>query len=195
MVHGDAPPVTRRPAVFLDRDGTVAREVGYLADLARLVLVPGSGDAVRRINQEGMLAVLVTNQSGAARGLFPLELIDRANERLRALLAEHGARLDAIYVCPHLEEGVVPELAVACDCRKPMPGLFLRAIADLDIDAEASYSIGDHSRDLVPAASLGARTIGVRTGYGASTDGFAPDHVAADLAAAVDWLLADRRAR
>ena len=196
MAVGEVAAVTAgRPAVFLDRDGTVAREVGYLTDMARLALVPGAGQAVRRINRAGMLAVLVTNQSGAARGLFPVDLIDRANERLRALLAEHGARLDAIYVCPHLEEGVVPGLAVACDCRKPKPGLFARAIADLGIDARASYAVGDHTRDLIPPASLGARTIGVRTGYDASTDGFAPDHVAADLAAAVDWLLADRAAR
>jgi D-glycero-D-manno-heptose 1,7-bisphosphate phosphatase len=181
--------------VFLDRDGTVAAEVGYLTDLDRLVLVPGAGAAVRRINRAGLLAVLVTNQSGAARGLFPVGQIDAAHERLRALLAAHGARLDAIYVCPHYEGGAVPELAVACDCRKPKAGLFASAVADLGIDAARSYAVGDHARDLVPAASLGARTVGVRTGYAAAEDGFAPDHVADDLAAAVDWILADRAAR
>jgi D-glycero-D-manno-heptose 1,7-bisphosphate phosphatase len=182
-------------AVFLDRDGTVAREVGYLTDLSRLALVPGAGEAVRRINRAGMLAVLVTNQSGAARGLFPLDAIDRAHERLRALLAPHGARLDAIYVCPHLEGGVVPDLAVACDCRKPKAGLFARACADLAIDAGSSYAVGDSARDLIPPASLGARTVGVRTGYDAATNGFVPDHVADNLLAAVDWLLANRAAR
>ena len=189
---------TGNAAVFLDRDGTITREAGYLTRLDLLELFPGAGQAVRRINQEGFLAVLITNQSGVARGLFPRSLVEEAHRKLRGLLSREGARLDGVYVCPHLPEGSVPELAIACDCRKPAPGLFQLACEEMDIDPDRSYAIGDSYRDLAPAASLGARTILVQTGHGqkelAESDAWPrrPDHIADDLSAAVDWLLANR---
>lgn len=172
-----------RPAVFLDRDGTLCRERGYLRDPERVELLPGAAEAVALLNRRGVLAVVISNQSGVARGLIRAEELERVNRRLEELLARQGARLDGIYCCPHgPEEG--------CECRKPRPGLAMRAARELGIDLRRSWVVGDKRSDLELARRLGARAVLVLTGYGRQTltQVNAP-RVARDLREAVDWIL------
>lgn len=183
-------------AVFLDRDGTINEEMGYINHLDRFVILAGAAAAIRSINASGLKAVVITNQSGAARGYFPVAFIDRVHEKMRRLLGEAGAFLDGIYTCPH---GHQPgELEVGCDCRKPGPGLLLQAGRDLNLDLARSYVVGDRFQDVEMARRAGARAVLVLTGYGKGELDFVgpaslvrPDFVAADLPEAVEWILAD----
>jgi len=182
-------------AVFLDRDGTINEEMGYINHLDRFVLLPGVAEAIRRINENGLMAVVVTNQSGAARGYFPLGLIDQIHQKMRHLLKAEGAFLDGVYTCAHAP----PEAGQceACDCRKPRIGLMLQAAHELRIDLQRSYVVGDRLKDIEMARNAGAQAILVLTGYGMGEQEVVvaskvqPDFVAADLAEAVDWILAD----
>jgi D-glycero-D-manno-heptose 1,7-bisphosphate phosphatase len=183
-------------AVFLDRDGTINEEMGYINHLDRFVLLPGAAAAVRSINASGLKAVVVTNQSGAARGYFPVAFIDRVHEKMRRLLSEEGAFLDGIYTCPHSPQPREGE--AGCHCRKPRPGLLLRAARDLNLDLARSYVVGDRFQDVVMARSVGARAVLVLTGYGRGelefvgpTSPVKPDFVAADLPQALELILAD----
>jgi D-glycero-D-manno-heptose 1,7-bisphosphate phosphatase len=193
--------VTSRPAVFIDRDGTLTEEVGYVNHPSRLRLLPRAAEAIRRLNAAGVPAVVVTNQAGIARGYFSEEVLDAVNDALRAQLGRAGARLDGLYAClHHPSEGVVPYRA-QCECRKPKPGLFLRAAADLGLDLTRSTMIGDKASDLVPGRAVGAATVLVLTGYGLGEWEYRrpqfttePDHVATDLLDAVEWALATRAA-
>jgi D-glycero-D-manno-heptose 1,7-bisphosphate phosphatase len=187
-------------AVFLDRDGTVADEVGYVNHASRLRLLPGSAAALRRIRAAGFLAVVVTNQSGVARDYFEEAIVHQTHERLRALLAAEGASVDAVYYCPHHpREGIAP-YRQDCDCRKPLPGMLLRASRDLGIDLPRSYMVGDGVVDVGAGRAAGTSTILVLTGYGRGHFEHRrhrwtvqPDHVAEDLGAAVDWILERER--
>jgi D-glycero-D-manno-heptose 1,7-bisphosphate phosphatase len=193
--------VARRPAVFIDRDGTLTEEVGYVNHPSRLRLLPRSAAAVRRLNEAGIAAVVATNQAGIARGYFSEDVMHATHERLVALLKDAGAHLDGVYVCPHHpKEGVAPFRA-DCDCRKPKPGLLLRAARDLGLDLEESCMIGDKASDLRVAPAVGARAVLVLTGYGLGEWEYrrahfspVPDHVATDLLDAVEWVIAGRRA-
>jgi D-glycero-D-manno-heptose 1,7-bisphosphate phosphatase len=185
-----------RPAVFMDRDGTVSQEVGYVVHLDRYALLPRSVAAIRRLNQAGLPAFVATNQSGVARGLFGEDLVQAVHERLRGWLAEGGAHLDGIYCCPHHpSEGKGPWTR-PCDCRKPLPGLLRRAAAEHDLDLSRSYMIGDSGRDLGAGAAAGATPILVLTGYGRGEREHLsqrwparPAFVAEDLLEAVEWVL------
>jgi len=146
-------------AVFFDRDGTLIDEVGYLRTPGQVRLKPGAAEMIRRIKQAGLLVVVVSNQSGVARGLFTASDVDRANERMRELLAKEGARIDAFYYCPHLPTGTVPAYAKECDCRKPKPGLLHQAAQDFDIDLTESFMVGDAPRDVEAGRSAHCRTI------------------------------------
>jgi D-glycero-D-manno-heptose 1,7-bisphosphate phosphatase len=157
---------TRRPAIFLDRDGTLAHEVGYINHPSRFRLYPWAVDAVRLINQAGLLAVVVTNQAGVARGYFPESVIHEVHESLRAAMEAGGARLDAIYYCPHHPDVGEPPYRHDCDCRKPRPGLLRRAEAELGADLGRSFVVGDRHGDLTVAWSVGARGALVKSGYG-----------------------------
>lgn len=187
--------------MFIDRDGTLTEEVGYVNHPSRLNLLPRSAEAVRRLNEAGIAAVVATNQAGIARGYFSEDVMHAAHERLAEQLKEAGAHLDGLYVCTHHPtEGVAPFRA-DCDCRKPRPGLLVRAAEDLDLDLRASVMVGDKPSDLLVARPVGARAILVLTGYGRGEWEYrraefpvAPDHVAADLLDAVDWVIAGRRA-
>jgi histidinol-phosphate phosphatase family protein len=139
-----------RSAAFLDRDGTLIEDAHYLADAARVRLVPGVSEAVRRLNDAGILTVVVTNQSGIALGLLTEAQYAATAGRLAALLAADGARLDASYHCPHH-----PDVSGPCDCRKPGTGLYRRAAADLGIDLTKSLYVGDRHRDVAPGIALG----------------------------------------
>jgi D-glycero-D-manno-heptose 1,7-bisphosphate phosphatase len=157
---------TPRPAIFLDRDGTLAHEVGYINHPSRFRLYPWAVDAVRLINQAGRLAVVVTNQAGVARGYFPESVIDEVHATLRSAMEAGGARLDAIYYCPHHPEVGDAPYRLDCDCRKPRPGLLRRAAAELGADLSRSFVVGDRHGDLALAWSVGARGVLVKTGYG-----------------------------
>jgi D-glycero-D-manno-heptose 1,7-bisphosphate phosphatase len=155
-----------RPAIFLDRDGTLAHEVGYVNHPSRFQLYPWAVDAVRLINRAGLLAVVVTNQAGVARGYFPESVIGEVHAALHAAMAAGGARLDGIYYCPHHPEVGEPPYRADCDCRKPRPGLVRRAAAELGADLSRSFVVGDRHGDLRVAWSVGARGVLVKTGYG-----------------------------
>jgi D-glycero-D-manno-heptose 1,7-bisphosphate phosphatase len=189
---------TGRPAVFLDRDGTIVREADYLSSISQLRLLPGAAAALRRLNEAGFAVVIVTNQSGIARGMFTeIDFQNIQNELLRRL-ARHGARIDATYYCPHHPEAKLPDYGRTCDCRKPAAGMLLQAAQDLGLDLSRSYAIGDSGRDVEAGKRAGCRTILVRTGYGKkltkeAVAALAPDHIAADLAGAAEWILSGRR--
>lgn len=153
-----------RPAVFLDRDGVIIEDVHYLEKPEQVRLTPGAGAAVARLNAAGLPVVVVTNQSGVARGYFPVERVGEAHRRLDELLAEQGAHVDRYYFCPHHPDGTVPAFRVECDCRKPRPGMLHRAARDLGVDLDASYLIGDKVSDLEAGAAAGCRTLLVRAG-------------------------------
>jgi D-glycero-D-manno-heptose 1,7-bisphosphate phosphatase len=179
------------PAVFLDRDGTINEEMGYINHLSRFRLLSGVIPAIRRLNEAGMKVVMVTNQSGVARGYFPASLVDEIHAHLQKILAAAGARLDGIYACLHgPDEG--------CACRKPRPTLMQQAVRDLDLDLARSYAVGDRYQDIQTAANAGGKGILVLTGYGRgeyeylrATAPVQPVHVAADLPEAVEWILRD----
>jgi D-glycero-D-manno-heptose 1,7-bisphosphate phosphatase len=155
-----------RPAIFLDRDGTLAHEVGYVNHLSRFRLYPFAVDAVRLINRAGLLAVVVTNQAGVARGYFPESTIHEVHAALRAAMEAGGARLDGIYYCPHHPDVGEPPYRLDCQCRKPRPGLLHRAASELGADLARSFVVGDRHADLALAWSVGARGVLVKTGYG-----------------------------
>jgi len=158
---------TLRPAVFLDRDGTVIEEVGYLSRPEQFRLLPGAAAAIRQLNERDIPVVLVTNQSGVARGKFSENDLAEIHRHLRELLATEDARLDAIYYCPHHpREGQAPYRR-DCVCRKPAPGMLQQAAREHGLDLAASVMIGDSLRDLEAGAAAGCKTrILVMTGHG-----------------------------
>ena len=149
-------------AVFLDRDGTILEDPGYLHDADGAHLLPGAAEGVRRLNEAGFLVITVSNQSGIARGLYPESAYLAVQDRLGALLAAGGARLDASYFCPHH-----PEVSGPCECRKPGLLLFQRAQAAFGVDLARSYWVGDRLSDVEPARRLGGHGLLVETGHGA----------------------------
>lgn len=165
MISG-APAQSLRPAVFIDRDGTISEEVGYVNHPSRYRVYAFAAEAVRLLNAAGWLAILVTNQAGVARGYFSEDLIHTVHELLRAELAEGGARLDGIYYCPHHPSVGEPPYRQACDCRKPRPGLVHRAAAAHTLDLARSWMVGDRYSDVELARNAGLRSAFVLTGYG-----------------------------
>jgi D-glycero-D-manno-heptose 1,7-bisphosphate phosphatase len=187
-------------AVFLDRDGTVNEEVGYLRDLANLKLIPGAGTAISRLNRAGYLVVVITNQSGVARGYFPESQVHDAHSRLKDMLQVDSATIDAVYYCPHHPTAGDSRYTTLCDCRKPSTGLIDRAAADLGIDRGSSYMVGDKWSDVELAHRAGVSAILVQSGFAADDPGNTrpahvedPDYIARDLGAAVDWILGQSR--
>jgi D-glycero-D-manno-heptose 1,7-bisphosphate phosphatase len=181
-------------AVFLDRDGTLIEEVGYLDRPERVELFPWSVAAICALNRAGLRVVLVSNQSGVARGFFSTAVVDAVHDHIAALLHEGGARIDAYYYCPHHPDGKVPELSRGCDCRKPGRALVDRAARELGIDPTRSFTVGDRWVDVALARAIGGRGVLVRTGYGAREEHRAPDGLAADavtdnLIGAAAWIL------
>jgi D-glycero-D-manno-heptose 1,7-bisphosphate phosphatase len=176
------------PAVFLDRDGTLIEEVDYLADPAGVVLIPGAAQALKDLAAAGYKLVLVTNQSGVARGLLDEAKLAQIHERLNDLLHGDDTRLDGIYACIHH-----PEFGSPCTCRKPQPGMLLQAAEDLQLDLKRSWMIGDAARDLEAGERAGARSLLVRTGKGSALarerngEGIT---VTENIADAARWILA-----
>jgi len=155
-----------RRAVFIDRDGTISEEVGYVNHVSRYRVFPFAAEAVRALNDAGWLAVLVTNQAGVARGYFREELIGQVHGLLAAELERGGARLDAVYYCPHHPTVGEPPYRLDCDCRKPKPGLILRAAEELGLDPARCWMVGDRYSDTELARNAGVRSAFVLTGYG-----------------------------
>jgi D-glycero-D-manno-heptose 1,7-bisphosphate phosphatase len=156
----------KRRAVFMDRDGTISEEVGYINHPSRYRVFPFAAEAVRLLNEAGWLAILVTNQAGVARGYFTEDLIAAVHDVLKLELEHDGARLDAIYYCAHHPSvGELP-YRFDCDCRKPKPGLIIRAAADFDIDLAQSWMIGDRYSDIELARNAGVHAAFVLSGYG-----------------------------
>ena len=187
-------------AVFLDRDGTINEEVGYLANLDKLKIIPTAYEAIKLINSNSMKAVVISNQGGIAKGFFTEEFVNTVNNIILVDLQKKGAIIDKFYYCPHHPE---ESNGVNCNCRKPAPGMLLQAARELNIDLTRSYFIGDRFRDMEAARNVGAKGILVKTGYGkdllqddgpdkATPEG-KPDYIAEDILEAVRWILEDRK--
>jgi D-glycero-D-manno-heptose 1,7-bisphosphate phosphatase len=161
------------------------------------VFYPWTIDAIRVLNRAGIAVVMVTNQSGVARGFFTEAVVDEVHRHMAAMLAEGGARIDAYYYCPHHPDGTVPPYATACDCRKPASGLVERATRDLGVDLSRSFVVGDTWLDVGLARATGARAVLVRTGDGRNQEarpraGVSADAIVDNLAAAASWILINR---
>lgn len=183
-----------RRAAFLDRDGTIIEEVGYLDRPERVAFYPWTIDAVRALNRAGLAVVMVTNQSGVARGFFTEAVVGDVHRHMAAMLAAGGARIDAYYYCPHHPDGKVEGYTQGCDCRKPGRGLVDRAVRELGVDPARSFVVGDRWIDVALGRAVGAETVLVRTGYGITEEQKRPRDLTADaivdnLIAATSWML------
>ena len=156
----------KRPALFMDRDGTISEEVGYVNHPTRFRLFPFTADAIRLLNESGWLAIVVTNRAGVARGYFAEDMIVAIHERVERELLSASARLDAIYYCAHHPSVGKPPYRLDCDCRKPRPGLIERAAGDFEIDLERSWMVGDRYGDVELARNAGVHSAFVLSGYG-----------------------------
>jgi D-glycero-D-manno-heptose 1,7-bisphosphate phosphatase len=181
-----------RRAVFLDRDGTLIEDVGFLGRVEQIQLYPWTIAAVKRLNEAGLPVVVTTNQSGVARGLLTEEAITLVHRHLSSVLEAGGARIDAYYYCPHHPEGTIEAYARVCECRKPGPGLIEQAVRDLALDPARSFVVGDKWLDIGLARAVGAQGILVRTGYGGrdlQPEGLDADAVVDNVSDAIDWIL------
>jgi len=189
-----------RPAVFLDRDGTINEEVKYLGSPHQLRIIPGAAEAIARLNKAGIPVIVVTNQSGIARGYYTEDDVQDVHNYMDKLLADHGASVNAYYYCPHHPDAIVKKYAVDCECRKPRIGMLSAAAAQENVSLSQAYLVGDKRSDLRAAVNAGARGILVRTGYGAkteeellreaeSTGAALVTNIVDDLAAAVEQIL------
>jgi D,D-heptose 1,7-bisphosphate phosphatase len=183
-----------RPAVFLDRDGTLVEEAGYLDRLERLVFFPYSVDAVRLLNRANFAVVIVTNQAGIARGIFKEAFVAEAHQHITARLSAGGARVDGFYYCPHHPEAVIEQYRKSCECRKPQPGLLRQAASDLNIALDRSFVVGDRWHDLEAGQRVGTKGLLVRTGYGRTEEQaghvrVTPTAIVDNLMEAVSWIV------
>ncbi|WP_018249213.1 D-glycero-alpha-D-manno-heptose-1,7-bisphosphate 7-phosphatase [Orenia marismortui] len=189
-------------AVFMDRDGTVSKEIGYVNDPTRYELLPRTGLAIKKLNQNGIKAILATNQAGVARGYFKEEMITKVHNKLERLLEKEDAYLDAIYYCHHHPDVGEGKFRKKCDCRKPEPGMLIKGEEEFGVDLNKSYMIGDKISDVEVAHKVGSKGILVLTGYGMGAYKHEredwpvePEYIAEDLFDAVEWILMDIKAR
>lgn len=185
-----------RPAVFLDRDGTVNEQMGYINHISRFHLLPSAADAIRKLNKKNIPVVVVSNQSGLARGYFPVELLDEVHARMGELLAEDGASIDGLYYCSHHPDAKEEKYRQVCNCRKPKTGMLEQAALEMNLDLSRSYLVGDRWSDIKCAHYAGCTSVLVLTGYGrgdyqyiAPAQEVQPTHVAENLLEAVEWIL------
>jgi len=192
------------PAVFLDRDGTITPEVGYVIHPDKLELLPGAADAIKKLIAAGFKIIVITNQSAVARGMMDINTLETINSKLKDLLATNGTKLDGLYFCPHHPTEGNGEYTRLCDCRKPATGMFIKAADEHSIDLSKSYIIGDKLSDVSMAPVLKAKGILVKTGYGESEPELLsssydsasgsdllckPDYIARDISDAADWII------
>ncbi len=180
-----------RPAIFLDKDHTLIPDIPYNVDPTRITLTPGAGEALCRLQEAGYALVVVSNQSGVARGLFPFSALAGVEEKVRQLLAGYGVELDGFFVCPHHPEGNTPDYAIDCSCRKPLPGLLYRAARILELDLTQSWMVGDIWSDMAAGRGAGCRTIlfTYHTELARELPQSFPDHVAATFEEVADLIL------
>lgn len=195
------PRAPKQTAVFLDRDGTISQEVGYVNHLERIRLYPWACEGIRKLNRAGVPAIVVTNQSGVAQGYFPEELVHQIHQRIATELAVGDAHLDAIYYCPHHPSARLEAYRKNCRCRKPATGMVEEAAKRFPINLQASYVVGDSTRDMELGFNAGARTILVMTGYGRGNYEYQrsrwprmPDLIAENLLEAAEKILEERAA-
>ena len=185
----------KRPMVLIDRDGTVIVEKAFLADPAGVELIPGSARAIKRLKKAGYSVAIVTNQSGVGRGYYTLAQMKATNARTLQVLRKAGARIDSLEWCPHHPEAEVRKYRRMCNCRKPAPGMAIRAARKAGATLKGVIVVGDRLVDVELGQMLGGRGILVLTGYGrkhkalARKTGVKPDAVVGNLAKAVDWIL------
>jgi len=186
----------KKPAVFIDRDGTVNEQMGYINHLSRFTMFPSVAEAIKLLNSQQYLTIIVSNQSGVARGYYPIELVNEVHAHMKTLLEKAGAIIDGIFFCPHYAKGSVPEYSIQCNCRKPKTGLIEKACDAFDIDMKNSYVIGDRYSDIELAVRLDIEGILVTTGYGLGDLeyvfprlSFSPAYIAKDLLHAVRWII------
>ena len=185
----------KKRAVFLDRDGTINRDVGYPNSYDMVEIYPYSYAAIRKINEAGFLSVIVTNQSGIGRGFIEEKNLRDIHRKLRRDFAKQRAVIDGIYYCPHYEHSDIPEYRIGCSCRKPNPGMAQQAVRDFHIDTAKSYMIGDKAEDIIFGKNIHATSILLLTGFGKKSipklkqKGIDPAHVAETLKEAVEWIL------
>ncbi len=198
IIHPDL----KNIAVFMDRDGTINEEVGYLDDPGKFTLIPGSAEAIKKINLSGIKSVVVSNQSGVARGYLTEQLLSKIHEKMVDLLRAQGARLDGIYYCPHHPDFGTGPYRKICQCRKPAGGMLEKAAFNLKINLSSSYVVGDKLLDVELANGVGATGILVLTGYGKeelkkltadNNNDKSIAYVGKDLPDAVEWILTDCR--
>ncbi len=184
-----------RPAIFIDRDGVINKEVDNLRNIASFEMLPGVENAIRMINHSDYLALIITNQPGVAKGFLDLGELKRIHQLLETRLGKERSFVNGIYLCPHHPEkgfpGEVKELKIKCDCRKPAIGMISQATEDFNIDLSRSFFIGDSTTDIQTAINAGVISVLVRTGYGGSDARYdvRPDHVAENIEEAVKWIL------
>jgi len=193
----------KNAAVFFDRDGTINEEVGYLDSMDKLQIIPAAFEAIRLINSSAMKVIVITNQSGVARGIFTEEFVNSVNARIQADLKKQKAVVDGFYYCPHHPTDGRGVYLQKCNCRKPAPGMVLAAAGAFNIDLAQSYLVGDTFRDIQTAKNTGIKAVLVKTGYGneslqqAGSDTVTqenkPDFIAEDILDAVHWILKDRQ--
>lgn len=185
----------KRTAVFLDRDGTLNEEVDFVRTPEQLRMIPGAAEAVRHLNERELLTCIISNQSGVARGLLTEMDLDQISHKLREELQRGGARIDAIYYCPHHPTAAEGQYAIECDCRKPKPGMLLRAAQEHNIDLLHSFLVGDSLADIKAGNAVGSETILVRTGYGKKSQQLLREQdipvsfIAETIVEAVDFIL------
>ncbi len=193
------PIIKSRGAVFLDRDGTIIKEVNYLSRIQDVKLLPQAADAITRLNRQQIPVILVSNQSGIARGKFTESFVTKTHLYLQKILAREGAYLDDFFFCPHHPEAGNAPYRKICDCRKPAPGLLLEAASRHHLDLSKSYVIGDKLIDVELALRVSGKGILVETGHGKSEkekiveSKINPNFIAVDLYAAINWVLEELR--
>jgi D-glycero-D-manno-heptose 1,7-bisphosphate phosphatase len=186
----------KKPAVFIDRDGTLNEQMGYVNHPSRFKILPRVPQAIRMLNRRGFLVFVVTNQSGVARGYYPLDLVNALHRLLLSRIKEKKGTIDGIFFCPHHPAGSVPEFSVDCNCRKPKTGLIEQACNTFEIDLKRSFVVGDMCTDMELAQRAGLSGVLVKTGYGLGEIEYIlprktakPAHIAEDLLEAVRWIL------
>jgi histidinol-phosphate phosphatase family protein len=185
------PTYSKKRAVFLDRDGTICRDVHYCSRAEDFEILPGVPQAIRLLNEHGFKVVVVTNQSGIARGYFTEQTLSLIHHKMKQELQEHGAFVDAVYFCPHHPDD-------NCECRKPKAWLLLRAAKDIGIDLGLSYMIGDNAKDVEAGKTAGCKTVWIAVGPGnrkGKPQHESPEHIASSLYRAVEWVLHDAQSK
>ena len=188
---------TRKAGVFVDRDGTLIKEVGYLRRLEQIEVLPRVPEAIQLLREQGLKVAVVTNQSAVARGFITEDMLRQIHQELKMQLARRGAYLDGIYYCPHHPTEGMDSYRIPCDCRKPNVGMARRAAADLNLDFSRSYVVGDQSRDMELATRIGAKGILISSGNGVGSEQVPTSGLLAvrDLWEAAQWVIQDLHSR